>query len=59
MNQAPSFRERRSTVTELLTSQSTCILAVRPLRVCSKNTQEMRPDRRSNQGGRNWESDPM
>lgn len=33
--------------------------ALRPLRVSSRNTEEMRPDRRSNQGGRNWETDPI
>jgi hypothetical protein len=35
------------------------ILLISPLRVSSRNMEDRRPDIRSNQGGRNWESDPV
>ena len=35
------------------------ILLIRPLRVSSRNMEDRLLDIRSNQGGRNWESDPV
>jgi hypothetical protein len=54
INENPSRTHRN-----ILTLEDTWILLIGPLRVSSRNIEERRPDIRSNQGGRNWESDPV
>jgi hypothetical protein len=43
----------------ILTLKDTWFLLIRPLRVSSRNMEDRRPDIRSKQGGRNWESDQL
>lgn len=45
------------TYLNILTLKDTWFLLIRPLRVSSRNMEDRRPDIRSKQGGRNWESD--